>query len=147
MLGITTMKLFQEWLENPPQESQPHLETNRQILIIGMSATALESEQEEAFKFGMHFFCPKPVSLDLLAIILNSKKASRSNEDAVNRICEITGTSEICENADDRSGLSTLIRARVTEGEGDIDQRGKWSLFRSHKQSSKRIFPDGDRNH
>eukprot|EP01033_Poteriospumella_lacustris_P004179 gene4179-2978_t len=78
MLGITTMKLFQAWLGDHPAEKDVLARENASVLIVGMSATALESEQEEAFNYGMHFFCPKPVSLELLRIILDAKRA-RSN--------------------------------------------------------------------
>lgn len=141
------MKLFQEWLQSAPDVT--HRDFNKEILLIGMSATALESEQEEAFKYGMHFFCPKPVSLDLLAIILNAKKDAVSNEEAVNRICDLTGTaSDACENTD---GLTGIIKNRTNieeDSEALSGNRGKWSLFRSHKQStSKRIHPEADNSH
>lgn len=149
MLGITTMKLFQEWLNNSPPENSAHWEKNKDILLIGMSATALESEQEEAFKFGMHFFCPKPVSLDLLAIILAAKKESLSNEEAVNRICELTGTAcDASENADaDNNGLGNAIKSKANEEQDTAKgNQSKWSLFRSHKQSSsKRVHPEGEK--
>ena len=62
-----------------------------------MSATALESEQEEGFMYGMHFFCPKPVSLDLLSIILDAKREGGrepgGNERAIEKICEGTAPS------------------------------------------------------
>jgi hypothetical protein len=50
---------------------------------------ALESEQEEAFNYGMHFFCPKPVSLELLSIVLAAKREFENNDEAVDRICNV----------------------------------------------------------
>lgn len=165
MLGITTMKLFQEWLKSPlSADSTAIADVNKEILIVGMSATALESEQEEAFKYGMHFFCPKPVSLDLLAIILNAKKDCANNEEAVNKICELTGTNYDAAGADDRNfseenqnrtpGMANLIRTRASMN-GEVDNadnddgadkdgnKTRWTLFRSHKQSARKIMPDG----
>lgn len=98
MLGITTMKLYQEWAKSPIPEKQHIINGNHNLLIVGMSATALESEQEEAFLYGMHFFCPKPVSLDLLAIILDAKREFEFNDDSVNKICVITGTNQLEED-------------------------------------------------
>jgi hypothetical protein len=123
MLGITTMKLYQEWSASPIPETQALVEKNKELLIVGMSATgrllhlysllvlifpsflsfvALESEQEEAFNYGMHFFCPKPVSLELLTIVLAAKREFDSNDDAVDRIC-----STINSNGDEKGGNST----------------------------------------
>jgi hypothetical protein len=43
MLGITTMKLFQEWMNSTPSvETQSLISANRELLIIGMSATGKE---------------------------------------------------------------------------------------------------------
>lgn len=166
------MKLFQDWLKsNLSPESAAIAEANKEILIVGMSATALESEQEEAFKYGMHFFCPKPVSLDLLAIILNAKKDCINNEEAVNRICELTGTNNYDSNgnvvdhantgSEDRTpGMANLIRTRNPNnndgGDGnnngdnnndnDDNNKARWTLFRSAKQSTRKIFPNENEN-
>jgi hypothetical protein len=44
MLGITTMKLFQEWMHSTPSvETQSLIDANRELLIIGMSATGTEN--------------------------------------------------------------------------------------------------------
>lgn len=39
MLGITTMKLYQEFANAPTPETQALIETNKELLIVGMSAT------------------------------------------------------------------------------------------------------------
>jgi len=107
MLGITTMKLYQDWSKssNTPPEKQHIIHGNHNLLIVGMSATALESEQEEAFLYGMHFFCPKPVSLELLAIILDAKREFELNDDAVTKICIITGTNQL-EEEEEQDGMN-----------------------------------------
>lgn len=107
------MKLFQEWIAHHNEESDALAQQNKQLLIVGticplllfllflpcfnggfdalgMSATALESEQEEAFTYGMHFFCPKPVSLELLTIILAAKREFETNELAINKVRQNT---------------------------------------------------------
>jgi hypothetical protein len=91
MLGITTMKLFQAWVRENAASNEIAA-YNAQILIVGMSATALESEQEAAFDYGMHFFCPKPASMDILGLILDAKRNCDTNEAALDRICQATGT-------------------------------------------------------
>jgi CheY-like chemotaxis protein len=104
MLGITTMKLFQQWMRTSSEDAtvQSLQRGNADLLIVGMSATALESEQEEAFSYGMHFFCPKPVSLDLLGIILEAKRDCANNDAAVDQICEVTGTNMMEKEEEDR---------------------------------------------
>jgi len=92
MLGITTMKLFKEWLAEVKDGDNEIAAYNRNVLIVGMSATALESEQEEAFEHGMHFFCPKPAKMETLRLMIDAKRLHNDNEDAVTYICEATGT-------------------------------------------------------
>lgn len=39
MLGITTMKLYQEFVNAPTPETQALIDSSRELLIVGMSAT------------------------------------------------------------------------------------------------------------
>lgn len=39
MLGITTMKLYQEWAACPSPETENIIVSNKELLIVGMSAT------------------------------------------------------------------------------------------------------------
>lgn len=68
---------------------------NKEVLIVGMSATALKSEQDEGFKNGMHFFCPKPVGLHLLSTILDNCRTHTSLNDRINGICDDTDAHKI----------------------------------------------------
>lgn len=152
MLGITTMKLFQQFVADHPEEKRALVNENRSVLIVGMSATALESEQEEAFNYGMHFFCPKPVSLELLTIILDAKRIHHASLDAtVDQICEITGTSAtdavITSPSDSADvGIATADAGASASAGGSehpssnnnsngVNPKNKWSFFRSYKQS------------
>jgi hypothetical protein len=136
MLGITTMKLFQAWMANPvPADPALHA-LQRELLVVGMSATALESEQEEAFGYGMHFFCPKPVSLDLLGIILDAKRAG-DNEQAIEQICEVTGT-HLLEKEEEERRLAVEQQIKLQQEEGMVEGvKNQWNIFRSHKQRMK----------
>jgi hypothetical protein len=92
MLGVTMMKLFQAWVVESAQFDDVAA-YNSQLLIVGMSATALQSEQEAAFGYGMHFFCPKPANMDILGLMISAKKQhDKNNCDAIQMICELTGT-------------------------------------------------------
>jgi len=91
MLGTTTMKLFQAWV-NEHAETNEVAAYNKHILVIGMSATALQSEQEAAFEYGMHFFCPKPANMDILGLMIEAKRQCRTTDEALDMICEATGT-------------------------------------------------------
>eukprot|EP00599_Poterioochromonas_sp_BG-1_P002724 CAMPEP_0173138790 /NCGR_PEP_ID=MMETSP1105-20130129/3892_1 /TAXON_ID=2985 /ORGANISM="Ochromonas sp., Strain BG-1" /LENGTH=653 /DNA_ID=CAMNT_0014051437 /DNA_START=615 /DNA_END=2576 /DNA_ORIENTATION=+ len=163
MLGITTMKLYQEFIRQPTPENQELLENSKELLIVGMSATALESEQEEAFNYGMHFFCPKPVSLELLTIVLQAKREYNSNEEAVERICgliNLNGTDETkapgnntSTNQPDVSNSNPSNHATNTSNPitnnapsanmmqvgGNNEKDNKWILFRAKKT---KIHPD-----
>lgn len=145
------MKLFQQFVADHPEDKRSLVEKNRSVLIVGMSATALESEQEEAFNYGMHFFCPKPVSLELLTIILDAKRAYLDSLDAtVDQICEITGTAatdavnKSPSNAADVStamadaSLSAIVgtdHSSSNINSNSVNSTSKWSFFRSYKQS------------
>lgn len=126
MLGLTTMRLFQEWLNaGDDKDDHPIKVQNGEALLVGMSATALESEQEEGFQYGMHFFMPKPADLQILGMIIDAKKASLCNADAIEAICTATGTSaEPIGSSDpthDRSNLhsfSTVTATAVTSDGG-----------------------------
>lgn len=143
MLGITTMKLFQQWIAEHSTEKHALVEENRSVLIVGMSATALESEQEEAFNYGMHFFCPKPVSLELLTIILEAKRAHHGSLDAaVDQVCDITGTSAndavATSNASPNNDAADNNNSNNNNGDAsanNVNPKNKWTFFRSYKQS------------
>lgn len=143
------MKLFQQWIVEHPPERASLADENRAVLIVGMSATALESEQEEAFNYGMHFFCPKPVSLELLTIILDAKRSNATNlDDAIDQICDITGTAatDVAMSAGDaaeddgRSPRAGPLVLQVDAASADVGGEGgnpknKWTFFRSFRQS------------
>lgn len=86
------MKLFQAWMHEADPATNEVAAYNSQLLIVGMSATALESEQEAAFDYGMHFFCPKPTNMEILGLMLEAKRLCDTNEGALNMICDATGT-------------------------------------------------------
>jgi len=90
MLGLTTMSLLKDWVANF-SSVEPLAKHNGEALIVGMSATALESEQEEGFLYGMHFFMPKPADLQILGLIIAAKRTCATNTDAIDSICSSTG--------------------------------------------------------
>jgi hypothetical protein len=162
MLGITTMKLYQEWSASPTPETQALVNKNKELLIVGMSATgihflrffsfcvkcfsfflALESEQEEAFNYGMHFFCPKPVSLELLTIVLAAKREFESNDDAVDRICSMINSNgdEKGGNSTDNGGSASFDNSTTpvnnTTGGGNVKEGEKSVGYRSREISLK----------
>ena len=59
---------------------------NENMLIMGLSATADESEQLEGFEYGMHVFCNKPPSLLVFKIVLTIMKSNSSLENIINEL-------------------------------------------------------------
>jgi CheY-like chemotaxis protein len=159
MLGITTMKLFQAWLGDHPAEKDVLARENASVLIVGMSATALESEQEEAFNYGMHFFCPKPVSLELLRIILDAKRAHAERLDAsIDMICDVTGTdandgvataasvAAAAAAASDAAAAAAAANGGDANGSGGgaaVNPKNKWTFFRSCRQARSNAAGNG----
>lgn len=86
MGGVEMMGVFKKWIESEDDDEDSHVKAetaltkqeikqrNRNTLIIGMSANALDYNLIEAFCNGMSFFCFKPCDLKMLSLILNSKK-------------------------------------------------------------------------
>jgi hypothetical protein len=117
MLGITTMQLFQAWVRDNAHCNEIAA-YNSQLLIVGMSATALESEQEAAFDYGMHFFCPKPANMDVLGLMLDAKRACPTNEAALDVICAATGTDYFTE------AIQEYMNADMAEGDEGAENDG-----------------------
>lgn len=116
MLGVTTMKLFQAWMHETDPATNEIAAYNSQLLIVGMSATALESEQEAAFDYGMHFFCPKPTNMEILGLMLEAKRLCDTNAGALNMICDATGT-DYCATPVDEAMLSGRDRGDSADAE------------------------------
>lgn len=167
MLGITTMKLFQAWLGDHPTEKEGLAQENASVLIVGMSATALESEQEEAFNYGMHFFCPKPVSLELLRIILDAKRAHAADrlDASIDMICDVTGTdandgvaTAASVAAAAASAAASASAAAANDGDANangngsgsgsggavVNPKNKWTFFRSCRQARSNAGANGN---
>jgi len=53
------------------------------MLLVGMSANAVPSEQDQAFQAGMHIFLSKPVDMEYIGWILSEKKSHVSIGDLV----------------------------------------------------------------
>lgn len=141
MLGLTTMKLLKEWIA-ASADSDPIAMQNSEALIVGMSATALESEQEEGFLHGMHFFMPKPADLQIMGVIINAKKTTFNNADAIEDICIATGTGESCDNG------TNVVDSVIQEDENQlipqvatVKKTAQWKLFKSFRQPRK-IYPE-----
>jgi len=67
------MKRFQDWKSASPNNS-----VNDNMLLIGMSASATERDQQEAFGFGMHLFASKPVNIQFLSNVLEMKSKKQN---------------------------------------------------------------------
>jgi CheY-like chemotaxis protein len=84
--GVTTMRLYQQHLnhqdaikmqaatQNSENDSLTAtsgvIEMVKRPLIIGISATANKEDLEEAFSYGMNFFCQKPLAADVLDFLV-----------------------------------------------------------------------------
>lgn len=72
MDGITCLKNFREWCSTAPLSSLP--EGVQDQWIVGLSATALKADQQDAFSSGLHMFCSKPVDMVALTYVIEAKK-------------------------------------------------------------------------
>lgn len=72
MDGLACMRLYDEFICTAPMSQRP-IGFEHQW-IIGLSATALPSDQEAAFQVNMHMFCAKPVDMQALSYVLEAKR-------------------------------------------------------------------------
>jgi hypothetical protein len=84
MGGVECIRSYREWVLQDPHN--PDRRANSDMLIIGLSANASGEDRKEAFKYGMHFFCPKPAETSLLATIMRIKRLSTDLKEALEMI-------------------------------------------------------------
>jgi DNA-binding NarL/FixJ family response regulator len=83
MLGLTCLKKYNEW---KAKNTSRNTKQNPKLLIVGLSATATEFEQAEAFLNGAHFYCPKPTSTDVLLTILSCCRENSTLPEVIHAI-------------------------------------------------------------
>lgn len=92
--GLTTMRLFKEWLEEGRQRNKEVYQDayvegmgrNEQMLLIGISDIATKEEYQEAQQLDMHFFCKKPVTHELIASIIEARRGFPLLKDSLERV-------------------------------------------------------------
>jgi len=85
MNGVDMMQKFQEFVDEKSEENS-FAAYNQNTLIVGMSATADNVDQSDAYQYGMHFFCSKPTNMDFMAIVIDVKRTSTDIDEAVRLI-------------------------------------------------------------
>ena len=93
MHGVQMLMDYDEWRAAPAPEGETKVK-NDEMLIIGLSGHATEAEMDKAYQHGMHFFCPKPCTTDMLGAILALR---RKNPTLDMCLSALAGTSEPAE--------------------------------------------------
>ena len=95
MSGPETIRELNKWCStmSPPEydfcdTTKRDLWVNKNVMIIGISASAGDDELARAFVHGMHFFCPKPVETAMLASILKMLRKASNLQAALDEIGE-----------------------------------------------------------
>lgn len=70
MLGLDALEQFSAWRKTSLANS-----INNEILVIGMSSTAVDIEQKKGFQNGMHFFFRKPMNVEHLKNIISYRRS------------------------------------------------------------------------
>jgi len=68
------------------ESSNSNSKINANILMVGMSASSVIREQEDAFEFGMHLVVTKPVELTYLTWMLEERRRSLSVPDVCHQL-------------------------------------------------------------
>ena len=146
MLGDETMKAYKEWKAAIPLA----VEHNKDMVLIGMSATASQEEQEEGFEHGMHYYCPKPVNLEVLELVVKAvrERATLSERLAmIKASTELPSASELSKTTDSediRDGAHSSKEAakEQTEAKGGVGKGGRFSgLISSFLQRNNKVVP------
>lgn len=80
MDGLTCMRRYHEFIMTGEDDYDVAIQQSslpkgsEDQWIIGLSATALTKDEEDAFDAGMHMFCAKPVDMTALGYILEAKR-------------------------------------------------------------------------
>jgi CheY-like chemotaxis protein len=119
MGGVECIRSYREWVLQDPHN--PDRRANSDMLIIGLSANASGEDRKEAFKYGMHFFCPKPAETSLLAAILKLRRKAVDIKEAVQMIESLTRYAE--DKADDNASVSSQAEADGRARSGDKNER------------------------
>lgn len=134
MNGVDAIAGFKSWaLESSkstgtgastatPTGMQSYL--NNEMLIIGMSAGALQDDMAGAFLKGMHYFLPKPVTQEQLIAVIKVKKNSSSLDSARDKLDDIS--LDVNSPADERK-QKPQKQPRKARPTWD----GSWKLFSS----------------
>ena len=85
MNGMEMLKKFQTFVTDKAKVNG-YAAYNQNTLIIGMSATADNVDQYEAYRYGMHFFTPKPTNMDFMSIVIDIKRLSADDIDEAVRV-------------------------------------------------------------
>lgn len=75
MDGLEATRKFFEWRKNNPQYDHVY----RDLMIVGLSATANVVDQRQSIEFGMDYFLNKPANLKLMGILLSEKRIGTPN--------------------------------------------------------------------
>eukprot|EP01039_Chlorochromonas_danica_P009430 gene9430-10415_t len=90
MDGLTCLHAFHDWLLHSPPEVLPQGVVDQ--WIIGLSATALKTDWQDAFAAGLDMFCSKPVDMQALGYIIEAKKLGIS----MKKLLELDGDNHVC---------------------------------------------------
>jgi hypothetical protein len=114
MTGVECIRSYREWILERPHDVERRI--NREMLMLGVSANASEGERREAFKYGMHYFCPKPAEMSMLRAILSiHRNGSGSLHDSLRTIGQVVEGYEDVEAGFDCQGPSQSKESETRE--------------------------------
>lgn len=142
-LGLETMKLHEIWRKESPNNNH-----NKDMLMIGISATAGVEEQDEGFNHGMHFFSSKPIDLTILLATLD---ALRTNESLDQRVAAISALAGLVGPAGDAEAVQVQVGEHVAGATGPTENgpktpsisylNMKFGVFRNLHRRSNKVAP------
>ena len=120
MNGMEMLKKLQTFVTDKAKVNA-YAAYNQNTLIIGMSATADNVDQYEAYRYGMHFFTPKPTNMDFMSIVIDIKRLSVDDIDEAVRVI----TRHETEFFDTKTCSTTRFISQSSSEPGDHEENTK----------------------
>eukprot|EP00981_Chlorochromonas_danica_P006826 scaffold1493_cov172-Ochromonas_danica.AAC.4 len=119
MDGLTCLHAFHDWLLHSPPEVLPQGVVDQ--WIIGLSATALKTDWQDAFAAGLDMFCSKPVDMQALGYVIEAKKLGIS----MKKLLELVANHNNCTMTEEQQDMAVDIMFPLLYNNTNLNNNNK----------------------
>eukprot|EP00981_Chlorochromonas_danica_P007733 scaffold1873_cov182-Ochromonas_danica.AAC.1 len=139
MDGLTCLHAFHDWLLHSPPEVLPQGVVDQ--WIIGLSATALKTDWQDAFAAGLDMFCSKPVDMQALGYIIEAKKLGIS----MKKLLELVANHNNCTMTAEQQDMAVDIMFPLLCNTNNLNNNttnNKTSPYQHQQQEDRQVVVD-----